>query len=162
MFNIKTIVGGIIGAWIGIEITKKIFNITYSSGDLFTFPLILGIIIGRIGCFLTGVSDGTVGKETDFFLAFDQGDGLMRHPTAVYEILFLIVLWVILSYMKKRYVFNKGLIFKIFMVSYCSWRLIIDFLKPIEPLFFLSAIQLSCLGVIMFYSIKFLRGKLWH
>ena len=78
LFNAKTIVGGIIGAWIGIEITKNLFNITQSSGDLFALPLILGMIIGRIGrigCLLTGVSDGTVGKETDFFLAFNQGDG---------------------------------------------------------------------------------------
>jgi phosphatidylglycerol:prolipoprotein diacylglycerol transferase len=39
----KTIVGGLIGGLIGVEFTKKLIGVKTSSGDLMTFPLILGI-----------------------------------------------------------------------------------------------------------------------
>ena len=42
-----------------------------SSGDLFTLPIILGIFIGRIGCFLTGINEFTYGKETNSFLGMN-------------------------------------------------------------------------------------------
>ena len=60
----KTIVGGIFGAILGIEITKKIVHVDVSTGDAFVLPIIIGMMIGRLGCFLTGLSDGTVGNPT--------------------------------------------------------------------------------------------------
>jgi len=59
----KTIVGGLLGGWIGVEIVKKRLKIQTSTGDAFVFPLILGIAIGRIGCFLTGLPDHTYGTH---------------------------------------------------------------------------------------------------
>src|ERR1700733_6398049 len=43
----KTIVGGLLGGWIGIEVAKKFNGIRFSTGDVCVFPLILGISIGR-------------------------------------------------------------------------------------------------------------------
>jgi phosphatidylglycerol:prolipoprotein diacylglycerol transferase len=51
----KTIVGGIIGGLIGVELIKRKIGVTVSSGDMMVYPLILAMIIGRIGCFLAGV-----------------------------------------------------------------------------------------------------------
>src|SRR6266496_4777519 len=39
----KTIVGGLLGGWIGVEIAKKRLGVTRSTGDLFVFPLIVGM-----------------------------------------------------------------------------------------------------------------------
>src|SRR5215212_1594838 len=44
----KTIVGGLLGGWIGVEIAKRKLRITHSTGDLYVLPLTLGIAIGRI------------------------------------------------------------------------------------------------------------------
>src|SRR5207244_3828662 len=52
LFAGKTIVGGLLGGLIGVEIAKKASGITRSTGDRFVYPLIVGIAIGRIGCFL--------------------------------------------------------------------------------------------------------------
>ncbi len=154
----KTIVGGIVGGWISIEVTKKILGITKSSGDLFTYPLILGIIIGRIGCALTGVSDGTVGIPSNLPWAFEQGDGIPRHPTAIYEIIFLLILWKTLKVINKKYQLQNGDIFKFFMISYSTWRLAVEFIKPVTPLILgLSAIQVTCALVIVYYSIVFIN-----
>src|SRR4051812_28778034 len=35
----KTIVGGLLGGWIGVEIAKKILRIRRSTGDSFVFPI---------------------------------------------------------------------------------------------------------------------------
>src|SRR5690348_15765054 len=54
LFEGKTIVGGLLGGLIGVEIAKKLIGVTRSTGDLFVLPLITAMGIGRIGCFLTG------------------------------------------------------------------------------------------------------------
>ena len=152
----KTIVGGLIGAILGVEITKKILNKKEPTGDLFVFPLILGIAIGRMGCFLTGVSDRTVGLPSNLPWAISQGDGIPRHPTSLYEIIFLILLGISLFCINKRYNLKKGVLFKAFIIFYLVFRFIIEFIKPINPLFYnMSSIQIT--GFIMsIYYIKFL------
>jgi prolipoprotein diacylglyceryltransferase len=50
----KTVLGGYLGGLLGVEWMKKRLGVTTSSGDLMTFPLILSLIIGRIGCHLEG------------------------------------------------------------------------------------------------------------
>jgi phosphatidylglycerol---prolipoprotein diacylglyceryl transferase len=60
-FSGKSIVGGLLGGLIGVEIAKKLAGITRSTGDLFVYPLITAMSIGRIGCFLAGPADKTAG-----------------------------------------------------------------------------------------------------
>ena len=148
--------GGLFGGLIGVEISKKIINEKQSSGDLFTFPIIVGIIIGRIGCFLSGIKEFTYGNKTSFITGMDLGDGLLRHPTSLYEIIFLIFLFIFL----KKIVFytnnESGLLFKIFMISYFGFRFMIEFLKP--NTFYvlgLSSIQLLCMTSWIYYTPTF-------
>ena len=91
-FGGKTIVGGLLGGWAGIEIAKKALGVTSSTGDLCVYPVIVGMCIGRIGCFLTGLSDNTCGSRTSLPWGVDYGDGIPRHPAQIYEILFLLAL----------------------------------------------------------------------
>lgn len=152
LLNTKSIMGGLFGGLIGVEISKKIINEKHSSGDLFTFPIIVGIIIGRIGCFLSGIKEFTYGNETSFITGMDLGDGLSRHPTSLYEIIFLILLFVFLK--KISFYTNKdsGLLFKIFMISYFGFRFMIEFLKPnIFYILGLSSIQLLCITCWIYY-----------
>ncbi len=96
LFNSKSIIGGLFGGLFGVEISKKIIGEKRSSGDLFTYPIIVGIMIGRLGCFLTGIKEFTYGTETSWITGMNLGDGLRRHPTSLYEIIFLAVLFVLL------------------------------------------------------------------
>lgn len=154
----KSIVGGLLGGLIGVECVKAFNHVRISTGDSFTYPLILGMIIGRIGCFLSGVYDGTHGIVTTFPLGMDLGDGLIRHPTSLYEIFVLIGIGLFIYTMSKIYVLQKGATFKIFMVLYLSWRLWIEHYKPVEmiPNLPLSAIQLACCLGLLYYCILFL------
>lgn len=149
--NSKTIMGGLFGGLLGVEIAKKIIGEKQSSGDLFVFPIILGIFIGRIGCFLSGTNEFTYGKETSFFLGMNLGDGIPRHPIALYELIFLFFLFIFLQKQKTKKL-KAGLLFQYFMIAYFTFRLCIEFLKP--NVFFicgLSTIQLLCLLCLLYY-----------
>ena len=93
----KTIVGGLLGGWAGVELAKRLMRIRHSTGDAFVFPLILGMAIGRVGCFLTGLSDNTCGLPTRLPWGIDFGDGLPRHPAQLYDIVFLGLLAIALA-----------------------------------------------------------------
>lgn len=151
LFNIKTIMGGLFGGLLGVELAKKCIGEKESSGDLFTFPIILGIFIGRIGCFLSGTNEFTYGKGTSFFMGMNLGDNVIRHPIALYELFFLIFLFSLLWKLKNKKL-QSGLIFQYFMIAYFTFRFFIEFIKPNN--FFiagLSSIQILCLICLLYY-----------
>ncbi|AXT53147.1 diacylglyceryl transferase [Aquimarina sp. BL5] len=153
LLSAKTIMGGLFGGLLGVELAKKIIGEKKSSGDLFTFPIILGIIIGRVGCFLAGIKEFTYGKETSSFLGMDLGDGLLRYPIALFELIFLILLWVVLKRYQSKLYSASGLLFRYFMISYFLFRFLIEFLKP--NTFFvlgLSSIQYLCILCLIYYQ----------
>lgn len=140
----KTIVGGLLGGWVGVEIVKRIFRIRNSTGDLFVFPLIFGIAVGRIGCFLTGLPDHTYGVHSNLPWAVDFGDG-PRHPTQLYEILFLIDWGIVLAVVFRRLKPSNGVLFRLLLLGYLLFRFFVEFIKPrYNPYLGLSAIQLAC------------------
>ncbi len=152
LMNTKTIMGGLFGGLLGVELAKKIIGEQHSSGDLFTFPIIVGIFIGRIGCFLTGVHEFTYGKATTFFMGMDLGDGISRHPIALYELFFLIGLFGVLKFLNKNQRLAYGLTFQWFMIAYFLFRFFIEFLKPNEFLLLgLSTIQYLCILCVCYY-----------
>lgn len=100
----KTIVGALIGGLITVELMKRYIGLRTSTGDLYAIPLALGIAIGRTGCFLTGLADNTYGTPSNLPWAINFGDGITRHPTQLYEILFVLALVPVLYRTQKRIV----------------------------------------------------------
>lgn len=152
LLNTKTIMGGLFGGLIGVELTKKKIGETRSSGDLFVLPIIIGIFVGRVGCFLYGINEFTYGKETAFFTGMDLGDGLLRHPLALYELIFLVILFLFFKKMSRFNERKSGLLFQYFMIAYFGFRFFIEFLKP--NIFFilgLSSIQWLCIICLTYY-----------
>lgn len=153
LMNAKTIMGGLFGGLLGVELAKKVIGEKRSSGDLFTFPIILGIIIGRVGCFLAGTNEFTYGIETDSFLGMNLGDGKMRYPIALFEVLFLMILWIVLQQLKKKRELPSGHLFQYFMISYFGFRFCIEFIKPnVFLILGLSSIQYLCIICILYYQ----------
>ena len=151
LFSGKTIVGGLIGGTIAVEWTKRALGVTTRTGDLFAIPLAIGIAIGRVGCFLTGLADQTYGNPTSLWTGIDFGDGVPRHPTQLYEIVFLLLVVAALIVLRDRLP-RTGDEFRAFMVAYFTFRLAIDGMKP-DPAFFagLSSIQWACVAMLAYY-----------
>lgn len=152
LYNLKTIMGGLFGGLMGVEIVKFIIHENKSSGDLFTLPIIAGILIGRVGCFLAGTTEFTYGKPTSFITGMNLGDGLMRHPLALYEVTFLLILLFTFRKLYLRHTLTSGLLFKFFMLSYFGFRFFLEFLKPnVFFLLGLSSIQWLCIVCFVYY-----------
>ena len=81
----------------------------------------------------------------------DFGDGIPRHPTQLYEIVFLAGLAALLL-TRGRGLPTNGDRFKLFMVAYLCWRLLVDVIKPGVPVFGLSVIQWACLAAVVYYA----------
>jgi phosphatidylglycerol:prolipoprotein diacylglycerol transferase len=184
----KTIVGALVFGLISVELSKRYIGLGDSTGDLYAIPLALGIAIGRIGCFLTGLSDNTYGTPTHLPWAVNFGDGIPRHPTQLYEIFVLLALIPILyrvlevchfegaganatasretrcsSALSRNQKWQPGDAFKLFMVAYLSFRLLIDFIKPYPRIVLgLGGIQWACVLILLYYSpdvARWLRPK---
>lgn len=151
-FNARSIMGGIFGAMLGVKVVRRLLKEKNLSFDLFTLPLVLSIFIGRIGCFLNGTKDFTYGTETDFFMAMDLGDGLYRHPIALYELIFLAFLFIILHRNRLALQQFPDLMFTIFMMTYFGFRFCIEYLKPnVFFLYGLSSVQWLCIGCYIYF-----------
>ena len=154
----QSMVGGLLGGLFGVELAKKLSGVRHSTGDAFVFPILLGLMIGRVGCFVAGLEDGTFGVPTSLPWGVDFGDGIPRHPTQLYEILFAATLWAGLHYLRSSRVLQPGLLFRMMLSSYLLWRLLVDGLKPVPfdygfgmPYFQISGIQVVCAIALMFY-----------
>jgi len=157
----KTIVGGLLGALVGVETAKRALNWTASTGDGFVLPLLAAIIIGRIGCQLSGLPDLTYGNATGLPWGWNYGDGVARHPTALYEILGVAAIASVLY--GAHFMTRQGDRFRTFMVGYLALRFGLEFLKPpfgpaaegfLAPERWgrLSAIQWACLAGLAYYA----------
>jgi phosphatidylglycerol---prolipoprotein diacylglyceryl transferase len=147
----KSVVGGLVGGLLAVEGMKRHLGVTRSTGDVFAIPLAVGIGIGRIGCFLTGLDDHTHGLPTGLPWAVDYGDGIPRHPAQLYEIAFVWLLaFGLATY--ARFPRREGDLFKAFLVAYLSFRLALEFFKPGVAVGGLNAIQWVCLAALLGYA----------
>jgi prolipoprotein diacylglyceryltransferase len=149
----QSIVGALIGGWLGVELAKRIAGVQKSTGDAFVLPLIAGIAIGRIGCFLAGLHDDTYGLPSKMPWAIDFGDGIRRHPTQLYDIVFVLGLGVLFHRWRDELARVPGLRFKWFLAVYLAWRVAIDFLKPVPVAYplGLSGLQWLAIGFLAGY-----------
>jgi len=156
----KTVLGGFLGGLTGVEIVKKIIKEKGASGDLFVYPIILALIIGRMGCFSMGIYEETYGTVTTLPWGMNLGDGLIRHPVSLYEIIFLWVLWVCLWIVQKKFALQQGALFKLFMIAYLGFRFLLDFIKPHFTFNVgLSVIQLTCIAGLLYYLPYIIQPK---
>ena len=149
----QSIVGGLLGGLLGVEVAKKLAGIHSSTGDQFILPLVAGTVVGRLGCFLAGLHDGTYGVPTALPWGVDFGDGIPRHPTQLYDILFALAALALLHVWRPALSRESGLQFKLLLAGYLTWRLLIDGLKPVPYAFpgGLSGIQLVCAVALVLY-----------
>jgi prolipoprotein diacylglyceryltransferase len=151
----KTIVGGLLGGWLGVELAKRVTGIRSRTGDLFVLPLCVGIAVGRIGCLIAGLADDTYGKATNLPWAVDFGDHIPRHPTQFYEIVILALLGWIAS---RPGEWPDGARFRVFMAAYLAWRLAIDFLKPQPLVAGMNLIQWACVVGLFALAVEQVAG----
>ena len=90
----RSVLAGLVGAWIGVLIGKRITGYRPATGDLFAPAVALAMAIGRIGCLLTELPGRPTGGDWGIVLTPQQASllggpaGVGLQPTFLYEILF--------------------------------------------------------------------------
>lgn len=159
----KTIVGGLLGGLFGVEFAKKKIGWQQSTGDDFVLPLVIGMAIGRVGCFLTGLDDRTYGNPTTWWTGIDFGDGVLRHPTQLYEIAFLVIFYIAMRIALHGRSVWSGFQFQLFYVFYLIFRFSIDFIKPTSHIYFgLNNIQVAALGGLIYLAYAIRKAARMH
>ena len=134
----KTILWGLSGGYIGVEVAKWAFHVKESTGDTFVVPVAVTVAIGRIGCFLYGCCYGVATNQTwgiRFPLAPDAGS-LLRHPTQLYELLFHLGFAAIASAAIARTTDHhnlkrlRGNWMPIYLIAYSVYRFTSEFWRP--------------------------------
>ncbi len=146
----RTIVGGLIGGTVGVMIVKKLIGSKERRGNMFAPAIALGVAIGRLGCFFVGCC---YGKATSLPWGVDFGDHILRHPTQIYESIFMLGMFIYLERIKNREDVKPGQLFKTLMLSYFTFRFLIEFIR-VEPVIFmgLTVFQIICVGVIVYLA----------
>jgi prolipoprotein diacylglyceryltransferase len=130
-----SIAGALTGGIVAIELFKYKKGIKVSTGSIFVFPLMAGIVLGRLGCFFSGLSDETYGTATTLPWAINLGDGIPRHPVPLYESLTVLVSLLALMYWRRRHESQfQSLGFYLFILIYSFQRFVWEFFKPYPAL----------------------------
>lgn len=146
----KTIIGALLGGTAAVEWIKRRKGIRRRTGDLFAIPLAAGIAIGRIGCLLAGKQDDTYGIPTILPWGIDLGDGIRRHPVQLYEVACMLLLLPLVARVRGPR-FAEGDRFRLFLLAYLTWRLLVDFLKPGVRFCGLTMLQWTCVAGAIWY-----------
>jgi phosphatidylglycerol---prolipoprotein diacylglyceryl transferase len=168
LFGGRSILGGMAGAYFGAIIAKRLLGYRRSTGDLFAPAVAIGLAVGRIGCFLTE----QVGTPTSLPWGITVSPeaaasipncpqcltGTPMHPSFLYEIVFLVVAFVVLRWGRDRFA-GEGISFKVFLLAYGIFRFGVEFVRgnP-EMAFGLSGSQLFLLVTIPILLIHILRS----
>ena len=127
----RSVVGALVGAIIAVEIFKWRKGVRGSTGLIFVPAFATSVIIGRIGCYLSGLQDNTYGLPTTLPWGHDFGDGVLRHPVQLYESFsMLIFIGAALILLARRQPFFMRNGFYCMVLFYSGQRFVWEFLKP--------------------------------
>jgi prolipoprotein diacylglyceryltransferase len=157
----RSIVGALAGAIAAVEIFKRVRGIAGSTGLIFVPAFATSVVVGRWGCFLTGISDETHGTPTTLPWGHDFGDGILRHPVQLYEsftmLAFLVVALVLIG-RRNAFFMRNG--FYLLVLVYAGQRFLWEFLKPygavVGPF---NLFHLICAGLVIYSFTMMARGR---
>jgi phosphatidylglycerol:prolipoprotein diacylglycerol transferase len=150
----KSITGALLGGYLAVEIAKRLLKYSGSTGDWFAVIVPVGIMLGRIGCYLNGCCLGRV-CEPAWFTVNDTA-GVARWPAVPVEFLFnALMLGVILLLRRGR--IAPGQLFHIYLMAYGIFRFGHEFMRDtpriLGPLsgYQIAALALAALGGMGFF-----------
>jgi phosphatidylglycerol:prolipoprotein diacylglycerol transferase len=128
----KTIMCGLVGAYLGVELAKWSLEIRTKTGDTFAAPVAVAVGIGRLACFVGGCCYGAA-TSLPWGVRFPatSPDNAPRHPTQLYEAAFHFALAGLLVVLQRRGVW-RGQLAKFYILTYLGYRFLTEFIRP-EP-----------------------------
>lgn len=135
IYGNRSILGGLVGAWLGVHIAKRITGYQMRTGDLFAPAVALGMAVGRIGCLLTekpGTPTGAgwgITLDAEEAAATGSVAGVPLHPSFVYEIAFHLAAFAVLWFWLRHKDLPPGETFVWFVAAYGIFRFLVEFVR---------------------------------
>lgn len=137
----RSVLAGLVGAWIGVHVGKLITGYKPSTGDLFAPAVALAMAVGRIGCLLTELPGRPTGGGWGIVLTEAQAAALGGpaavglHPTFAYEVAFQVLAFGWLWHNRDRLA-RPGDLFICYVAGYALFRFGVEFLRANEQVWF--------------------------
>ncbi len=147
-----TIWGAVLGAALGIWVYSKLSKSQFGYlADLIVPGLILAQAIGRVGCTINGCCYG-LPTSLPWGIIYIHPESLAQlgvafHPTQVYEIIYLLIMFGVALILRGR-LKPDGSLFLVYLVFYSAWRIGIDFIREGTPFLF-GLHQAQVIGIIV-------------
>lgn len=156
----KSITGALLGGYIGVEIAKHLLKYTGVTGDWFAIIVPIGIMLGRIGCFINGCCLGRVCEPSWFTL--NDVNGVARWPAVPVEFLFnAVMLGLILMLRWGR--IARGQLFHIYLIAYGVFRFFHEFLRDTPRILGpISGYQIAALALALLGAVGFILRRNAH
>lgn len=135
----RTIVGGILAGWLGVEIAKRRLGVRRSTGDLFALALAAGEAVGRLGCFLNGCCYGIA--STVPWAVYQHG--AWRHPAQLYAAFAAAGIFAVLAWMPAP---REGDRFRAYLMLYGGSRFCVESFR--EHGAGAAGVQWACLAML--------------
>lgn len=122
----KSILGALLGGYAGVELAKRWVGYRGVTGDWFAVIAPIGIILGRIGCWLHGCCLGRACEST--WLTIRDASGVERWPSVPVEILFnlaILIGFFVLRHQRRL----TGQHFHLYLIAYGLFRFTHEFLR---------------------------------
>jgi phosphatidylglycerol---prolipoprotein diacylglyceryl transferase len=138
LYGNRSVLGGLVGAWLGVHVAKRLVGYRLRTGDLFAPAVALGMAVGRVGCLLTerpGTPTGTsYGISLDAGAAARLGSpaGVPLHPSFAYEIGFQLAAFAALWFWLRRRDLAPGTTFVLYVAAYGVFRFLVEFVRGNE------------------------------
>ncbi len=137
----RSVLAGLVGAWAGVLLGKRITGYAAPTGDLFAPAVALAMAIGRVGCLLTELPGAPTGGPWGVVLTPEQAAavggvaGVGLHPSFAYEIVFQALAFAWLWRMRDRLP-HPGDLFICYVAGYAVFRFGIEFVRANEAVWF--------------------------
>lgn len=133
-----SMLSGLVGAWLGVHVAKRLCGYPERSGDLFAPAVALAMAIGRIGCLLTEKPGTPTGMP--WGVVFDDAAaarvgaeaGVPLHPSFVYEIVFHVTAFALLWFWLRHRPIAAGETLTIYIAAYAVFRFTVEFVRGNE------------------------------
>lgn len=156
MFSGRTILGGLLGGYIAVELGKRLINYRSATGDVFAVIVPIALALGRIGCYLQGCCLGRACHSHAWYAVTDAA-GIYRWPAPLAEAAFNLVGAAILWQLSCKRI-ATGQLFHIYLIAYGLMRFLHEFARDTpRTIGWLSAYQplalaLGVFGLWRFYQ----------
>lgn len=134
----RSILGGLVGAWLGVHVAKRLTGYPLRTGDLFAPAVALGMAVGRIGCLLTerpGTPTGAwwgIRLDPATAARLQTVSGVPLHPSFAYEIVFQLTAFLLIWCWLRFRPLPPGELFVWYVAAYGVFRFLVEFVRGNE------------------------------